>query len=152
MALGSVSDLATKVPQASQFGQKTKMKKETEVQGGGVSALVTAVGQEVVEPSLTPQPARDPFQERQVGASGLPSGGPGQRALEAGGGRPSIPSSLPVHIGTVSATGEVAQGAWHAERRPRAHVRPSEHRQPHAPTLAGRGLLVVGWAEVTSQG
>lgn len=152
MALGSVSDLATKVPQASQFSQKTKMKKETEVQGGGVSALVTAVGQEVVEPSLTPKPARDPFPERQVGASGLPSGGPGQRALEAGGGRPSIPSSLPVHIGTVSATGEVAQGAWHAERRPRAHVRPSEHRQPHAPTLAGRGLLVVGWAEVTSQG
>lgn len=149
MALGSISDLATKVPRASQFGQKTKMKKETEVQGGGVSALVTAVDQEVVEPSLTPKPARDPFPERQVGASGLPSGG--QRALEAGGGRPSIPSSLPVHTGTVNATGEVAQGAWHAERRPRAHVRPSEHRQPHAPTLAGRGLLVVGWAEVTSQ-
>lgn len=29
MALGSISDLATKILQASQFGQKTKMKKET---------------------------------------------------------------------------------------------------------------------------
>ena len=108
-----------------------------------MSALVSEVDQEMVEPSLTPKPASDLLPERQVGASGSPSGGPGQRALEADGGKPSTPPRLPVHTGAINATGEVAQGSWHAERRACAHVRLSEHRQPHAPTPTGPGLLAA---------
>ena len=70
---------------------KRQKRKRRQVQGRGMSVLVSTVDQEVVEPSLTPKPAPDPLPERQVCASGSPSGGPGQRALEAGGGKPSTP-------------------------------------------------------------